>query len=128
MKKLLWYTMAIVFTGMITLAGTSYAGWFGSDKKATEAQESAAPMEEAAPPSAAAEEEALPGGEEIILSGMIDESNKFVADNGESYELSSNEQGLEVMALPGKKVEIRGTVMEEEGQKTVEVTNYSILE
>lgn len=128
MKKALYYMIALIFAGSLTVAGTSTAALFGSDKK--EKEQAEAPAETAAPKedSTAVQENAQPSGEEVALSGSIDDMNRFIAENGQTYRLSDNEQGLEVQSLAGKKVEIKGTVMEEEGQKTVEVTDYTILE
>lgn len=126
MKKLLWYAIALVFTGTLALSGTSNAGIFGSDDE-PEAKSPAAPIEEPAIPPAASEK-ALPSGESVTLSGTIDKDSNFVADNGDAYTLSDNDRSLELKALTGKKVEIKGTVMEEEGKKTVEVMEYNILE
>lgn len=119
MKKVLWYTIALVFAGTLALFGTSSAGIYGSDDE-PEAKSPAAPP--------AATEEALPAGEAVTLSGTIDENSNFVADTGDSYALSDNDKSTELKALTGKKVEIKGTVMEEEGKKSVEVTEYNILE
>jgi hypothetical protein len=83
-------------------------------------------MEQPAAPPAATMEEAP--AEEVTLSGTIDENNTFIADNGDAYNLSDNDQSKELRTLAGSKVEIKGTVMEEDGEKTVEVTNYSILD
>jgi hypothetical protein len=128
MKKLLGYMTTIVFAVTLAFMGNSSAGWFGSDdKKKTETESSGPPAIET--PAASTEaEKALPEGKLITLSGSIDESNRFVSESGEAFDLSDSERGMEVKALTGKKVEIKGTVMEEEGKKTVEVTEYNILE
>jgi len=130
MKKILWSTIALVFAGTIVFFSNSFAGWFGSDEEG--AKEPTTQMEKPIVPPGAnvpsgATEEAVPA-EAITLSGTIDESNNFIAENGDSYTLSENDQSMELKALSGKKVEIRGTVMEENGEKTVEVIDYSILD
>lgn len=118
MKNFLFYTMAFLFAVTLSLAGTSNAGFFGSDEEVK-------PKPEAA---ATATEQLKPAGEPLTLSGTIDESSRFVADGGQIYNLSDTDKGLEVKTLSGQKVEIKGTVMEEAGQKTVEVKEYSIIE
>jgi uncharacterized membrane-anchored protein len=75
----------------------------------------------------AAADQATPAGEELILSGTIDEKSQLVNDQGETFILVNNDKGMEVMSMSGQKVEIRGTVMEKEGQKTVEVIEYNII-
>jgi hypothetical protein len=128
MKKLIWYMTTIVFAVTLAFMGTSSAGTFGSDdKKKTEAESSGPPAIET-PAVTTDAEKALPEGKLITLSGKIDESNRFVSESGEAFDLSDSGRGMEVKALTGKKVEIKGTVMEEEGKKTVEVTEYTILE
>jgi hypothetical protein len=113
MKKLLMTTMALMFALTVALVGTGSAGMFGSDK--------------AEPESGAATEQATPAGEQLTLSGTIDANSRFVDDKGEVFALANNEKSMEVKSLQGQKVEIKGTVMEEAGQKTVEVTEYNIL-
>jgi hypothetical protein len=113
MKKLLMTTMALMFAVTVALVGTGSAGMFGSDKAETE--------------SGAATEQAIPAGEQLILSGTIDANSRFVDDRGEVFALADNEKSMEVKSLQGQKVEIKGTVMEKAGQKTVEVIEYNIL-
>ena len=76
----------------------------------------------------ASADQATPAGEELILSGTIDEKSQLVNDQGETFVLVNNDKGMEVMSMSGQKVEIRGTVMEQEGQKSVEVIEYKIIE
>ncbi|HSO19063.1 MAG TPA: hypothetical protein VLT88_06380, partial [Desulfosarcina sp.] len=64
----------------------------------------------------------------VILSGTINENSQFVDNSGRSFELADTEQGMEVKSLVGRRVEIRGTVMEEMGERIVEVNDYKLLE
>ena len=118
MKNFILHTMAFLFAVTLSLAGTSYAGFFGSDEEVKTKSDAAA----------TATEQLNPADEHLTLSGAIDENSRFVADSGDIYTLSDNDKGLEVKTLSGQKVEIKGTVMEEAGQKTVEVTEYTIIE
>lgn len=120
MKRRVWLMMAMVLVMTMTLFGTGYAGWFGSDKDKKTESESANP--------AAASEETMPEGSEITLSGTINENSQFVSAEGEAFELADTDQGLEVKSLIGRQVEIKGTVMEGEDQSVVEVHEYKILE
>ncbi len=108
MKKFIIYSMAVLFVATLSLVGTGNVSWFSSDANATAQQ-------------------AMPAGEEQVMSGMIDENSQFVDDKGEVFNLASNEKGMEVKSMNGMKVEIKGTVMEKEGQKVVEVIEYNIL-
>jgi hypothetical protein len=102
--------MALLFALTVALVGTGSAGMFGPDKAETES------------------DQAILGGEQFTLSGTIDANSQFVDDQGQLFTLADNEKSLEVKSLQGQKVEIKGTVMEEAGQKTVAVTEYTILE
>ena len=119
MKKLILSTLALLITVTLSLVGTTNAGWFGSDEKAETTSESAA---------SATPEGEIAAGEELSLSGTIDENSQFVDELGEIYNLANNDKGMEIKSLTGQKVEIKGTVMEAEGQKTVEVTEYNIIQ
>lgn len=64
----------------------------------------------------------------ITVSGTINDANQLIDDKGQAFELSENtEKGLEVKALVGQKVELKGTVMDEEGQNVLEVQDYKII-
>jgi hypothetical protein len=119
MRKHVWYGIAIVMAAALTLFGTGYAGWFGSDDET---------KSESQTPGAAGEREAMPQADQVTLSGTINAESQLVSDQGEAFELANTEEGQEVKSLTGKKVEITGTVMEEAGQKIVEVHEYKILE
>jgi|GEM_PF-1537403 len=124
-RKYAWHVVAIVLALSLTVFGTGYAGWFGEDKSETETEKSG--ITETQDPGAAAEE-TMPGSDQIVVSGMINESSQLVDDNGYVYELADTGQGAEVKSMIGKKIEIKGTVLEEEGQVSVEVDDYTILE
>ncbi len=98
MDKNLWQILAIALVATFALFSTVNAGWFGSDK------------------------------DKVTLAGSVNEFGQFLDNEGETFELSDNEESLEVKALTGRQVEIKGTVMEEEGRKTLEVKEYKILE
>lgn len=77
----------------------------------------------------AASEQPAAESAKITVSGTINEANQLIDDQGKAFELSDNtDEGLEVKALIGQKVELKGTVLDENGQKTMEVREYKILE
>jgi hypothetical protein len=145
MKKSMVYTMTLLLASTLSFVGTSNAGWFGSDKAKEKSDVVSPAVSEQAQPATeqviaasdqvkpateeviAAAEQAMPAGEQLILSGTIDENSQFVDEQGEIFTLANNDKGLEVKSMSGMKVEIKGTVMEKEGQKTVEVIDYNIL-
>jgi hypothetical protein len=66
---------------------------------------------------------------DITVSGTINATNQLIDDKGQSFELSENtEEGVEVKALVGHKVELKATVMESNGQQVLEVSDYKILD
>ncbi len=66
-------------------------------------------------------------GEAVILKGMVDDNNQFVDEQGQTYKMAVNEQAAKIMAQPGQKVEVKGTVMEKEGIKTIVVDKFIAL-
>ncbi len=63
----------------------------------------------------------------VTLKGMVDDNNQFVDENGQTYEMAANEKAATIMAHPGKRVEIKGTVMEKDGVKTLVVERFITL-
>jgi hypothetical protein len=66
-------------------------------------------------------------GEEVILKGMVDENSMFIDEAGQAYKMAANGQAAKLMAQPGQKIEIKGTVMESDGVKTVVVEQFMAL-
>ena len=65
--------------------------------------------------------------EEVILKGTVDANNRFTDESGQTYEMAVNDQAVKLMDQPGQKIEIKGTVMEKEGVKTVVVKEFIAL-
>ncbi len=65
--------------------------------------------------------------EDVILKGTVDANNRFIDESGQTYEMAVNDQAAKIMDQPGQKVEIKGTVMEKEGVKTVVVKEFIAL-
>lgn len=90
----------------------------------TEEVKAPAPASEAQPP-AAAEEKAPQAAEgEVTILGSVDAAGKVTAEDGQSYLIADNDTGKELIKLAPKKVEVKGTVSEKEGAKTITVTAY----
>lgn len=64
----------------------------------------------------------------ITVEGIVNEAAQIVTDDGETYELAKTELGDIVAALAGARVLVTGTVEETEGNKTITVTKYLILD
>ena len=65
--------------------------------------------------------------QEVVLKGTVDANNRFIDESGQTYEMAVNDQAAKIMNQPGQKVEIKGTVMEKEGVKTVVVKEFIAL-
>lgn len=118
MKNIVWFRFLIVLAAALTLFGTGYAGWFGSDEKqGSETQVLGA----------GSEKEAMSHPDQVTLSGTINESSQLVDDHGKEFRLADTDEGRQLKALIGKKVEITGTLMEDAGENVVEVREYKIL-
>lgn len=67
-------------------------------------------------------------GQEVSITGTINDDMQLVADSGITYDIGDNEKGNEVMDLVGKKVSVKGTVMEAEGTKIITITAFDVIE
>jgi len=65
---------------------------------------------------------------EVMLSGTVDDAGKITADDGQAYAIADTDMGKEVVKLASKKVELKGTVTETEGAKTITVIEYKEIE
>jgi hypothetical protein len=70
---------------------------------------------------------ALSGGD-VTIVGTLNEDNQIVDDAGAVYDVAENDMGEEVMEHVGKKLQVKGTVMEEEDAKMITITSYTVLE
>jgi hypothetical protein len=62
------------------------------------------------------------------IMGEVTETNEIVTDDGTAYTIASSEKGDELAAMVGEKVKVTGTVQEAEGEKTITVTNFSVVQ
>ena len=66
-------------------------------------------------------------GDEVSITGTINADSQLVDDSGNSYDIADTEQGYEVMEMTGKKVSVKGTVMEQDGTKTISITSFEVV-
>ena len=64
---------------------------------------------------------------EVVISGTINDANQLVDTDGQTFSFADNEQGKELATHVGKTVEVKGTVMESEGQKQISVSAYKVI-
>jgi hypothetical protein len=74
-----------------------------------------------------AEKQAAEQDQGIMITGTINNSNQLVDKDGQIFGVADNEQGKELLSHVGMKVQVKGTVMESEGNKLITVTAYEIL-
>ena len=67
-------------------------------------------------------------GGEVTIVGTVNDDNQIVDNSGVVYEVGDNDMGEEVMEHVGKKLEVKGTVMEEEDSKMITITSYTVIE
>jgi hypothetical protein len=77
---------------------------------------------------AIASEEPVVAPEESVIVGTIMENNQIVDQDGQSYVIKQVKEGDNILELVGKKVQIKGTVLEADGQKTIEMVSYELVE
>lgn len=65
--------------------------------------------------------------EPVTIQGQVNEDSQLVDDQGNIYEIADTEEGMQVMEMVGEKVEVRGTVMDDEGSKEITVESFSVV-
>ena len=76
-----------------------------------------------------AEKKAVEQGIEqgTMITGTINDTNQLVDKDGQAFGVADNEQGNELLTHVGEKVEVKGTVMESEGMKEIDVSSYKVI-
>jgi hypothetical protein len=67
-------------------------------------------------------------GSEVSISGVINEDGQLVDNSGMTYDIAESDEGTELMDMTGQKVTVKGTVMEAEGTKIIDVSSFQIIE
>lgn len=65
--------------------------------------------------------------QEIMITGKINDANQLVDTKGQTFGVADNEKGKELLTHVGETVAVKGTVMENEGQKQISVSAYKII-
>jgi hypothetical protein len=67
--------------------------------------------------------------DKVTILGTINDFYGIETDDGEVYEIGDNEQGDELVSYAGARVEVTGTVEEDEdGIKIITVTSFVVIE
>jgi predicted RNA-binding protein len=65
--------------------------------------------------------------EAVTIQGQVNEENQLVDQDGNVYTIADTEEGMKVMDMVGEKVEVKGTVKEDMGDKEITVESFSVL-
>lgn len=66
-------------------------------------------------------------GGELTITGSVNQENQFVDENGRVYGLAVCSKAFDTSVSPGQVVEIKDALLERDGQKTVSITDYKIV-
>jgi hypothetical protein len=66
--------------------------------------------------------------EDVTVTGTVNESYQIVDDGGVVYDVAESEKGNEVVALIGKKVEVIGTVVDNDGTREITIASFKVIE
>ena len=62
---------------------------------------------------------------EVLLKGALNQNNQFVDETGQEYDLVINEKTAALINMPEQMVEIKGTLVERDGKKSLTITEIS---
>ena len=74
-----------------------------------------------------AEKSAAMQEQEMMISGTINGTNQLVDKDGQIFNVADTEAGKELVTHVGQKVQVKGTVLENEGKKEISVSAYEII-
>jgi len=66
--------------------------------------------------------------EDVTITGTVNEGYQIVDDSGTVYDVAESEKGNDVVELIGKKVEVMGTVVDDDGTKVITIVSYKVIE
>jgi ribosomal protein L4 len=74
-----------------------------------------------------AEKNVAKQGQEMMITGSINNANQIVAKDGQIFDVADTQEGKELLSHVGMKVHVKGTVLENEGKKQISVSAYEII-
>jgi ribosomal protein L4 len=74
-----------------------------------------------------AEKNVAKQGQEMMITGSINNANQIVAKDGQIFDVADTQEGKELLSHVGMKVQVKGTVLENEGKKQISVSAYEII-
>ncbi|WP_319407817.1 hypothetical protein [uncultured Desulfosarcina sp.] len=120
-SKHIGFVVGVGVVATLVLFGTSYADWPGGFGAEREARYQTGVY-------GSTSGGAMNSDGRVTLSGTINSKNQFIDHRGKVFNVTDKDAGKKVQSLVGQKVEIKGTVMDEGGQRTVDVHQYKVIE
>ena len=65
--------------------------------------------------------------EPITVRGHITDDNQLMTEDGEFYDIGDTEEGEQLMEMVGEKVEVRGTLIDNEDTKEIQVESFIVV-
>jgi len=66
--------------------------------------------------------------EDIEVTGIVLKGGRLVDDQGHEYQMAKDEGGLQLEGQVGQKIEVKGTVLEnDDGQKVIKINDYKVI-
>lgn len=65
--------------------------------------------------------------QEMMITGTINNANQIVDNDGQIFAVADTKEGKELVTHVGMKVQVKGTVLENEGKKQISVSVYEII-
>jgi len=66
--------------------------------------------------------------DEVVITGVVNPSGQLVTDDGQSFFVEQNDAGKAIVALAGKKMEVKGVVAGEGDAKTITVNSFQEIQ
>ena len=63
----------------------------------------------------------------VTIQGQVNQDNQLVDQDGTVYKIAETEEGMKVMDMVGEKVEVKGTVQEDMGEKQITIESFNVL-
>jgi len=68
------------------------------------------------------------GAQTISIVGEVNDDFQITTDNNQVYEIVTDHTGEELMGHAGETVKLTGEIVEEEGDQSIKVLSYEVLE
>jgi hypothetical protein len=62
-----------------------------------------------------------------MITGTVSDANQLVDQQGQIFSIADTKEGMELATHIGVKVQVKGTVMESEGEKQIKVSAYKLI-